>query len=38
MDPALKNDLTDRIRKKAETFGLGDILQHSFVRQYDTKT
>jgi len=38
MDSTLKNELTDRIRKKAETFGLGDILQNSFVRQYDSKT
>lgn len=38
MDPELKSELTDRIRKKAETFGLGEILQHSFVRQYDSKT
>lgn len=38
MDPELKSELTDRIRRKAETFGLGEILQHSFVRQYDSKT
>lgn len=38
MDPDLKKGIKDKIMEKADLFKLHDIIQHSFVRQYDGKT
>lgn len=38
MDPELKKELKQKILEKVEDFKLQDVIQHAFVRQYDSKT
>lgn len=38
MDPDLKKSLIERIMNKVDKFDLQDIITHSYIRQYDSKT
>jgi hypothetical protein len=38
MDPDLKKGIKSKIMEKSDDYNLNDMTQHSYVRQYDSKT